>query len=276
MYAVLEVAQNVFPILDGIRKFDATTIKLNEILKTVQRIEKKLDKLLYAPMQLAVEYFNSGVGMIKHEKFIDAFDMFNKVIDESIKAFTLKDNEKIREIDVFQEYINLVQITIFSITTKNLFDHTRKCFVPYSSADRNTKAIISKEIKRWIEKSINLKKKVKTYAFGQRDTMKEKEVQKIFNTVLKISYPYISHGSGLTNIHTDLSLHGIHIKLLPEYIPEGIEDRVTLKIGKADDRKFATISVWRDETDWRETGGRKDRNVFIRTVLELKKYSFPE
>ena len=111
MYAVLEVAQNVFPILDGIRKFDATTIKLNEILKTVQRIEKKLDKLLYAPMQLAVEYFNSGVGMIKHEKFIDAFDMFNKVIDESIKAFTLKDNEKIREIDVFQEYINLVQIT---------------------------------------------------------------------------------------------------------------------------------------------------------------------
>ena len=163
MYAVLEVAQNVFPILDGIRKFDATTIKLNEILKTVQRIEKKLDKLLYAPMQLAVEYFNSGVGMIKHEKFIDAFDMFNKVIDESIKAFTLKDNEKIREIDVFQEYINLVQITIFSITTKNLFDHTRKCFVPYSSADRNTKAIISKEIKRWIEKSINLKRKVKTY-----------------------------------------------------------------------------------------------------------------
>ena len=159
MYAVLEVAQNVFPILDGIRKFDATTIKLNEILKTVQRIEKKLDKLLYAPMKLAVEYFNSGVGMIKHEKFIDAFDMFNKVIDESIKAFTLKDNEKIREIDVFQEYINLVQITIFSITTKNLFDHTRKCFVPYSSADRNTKAIHNLQRNKTLDRKVHQFKK---------------------------------------------------------------------------------------------------------------------
>ena len=78
---------------------------------------------------------------------------------------------------------------------------------------------------------------------------KKSKIQDVLDSILKICYPYMSQGFGWTDFQTDLTSDDatIDVKLHPEYIPEGAEDKVAITVGKAAGRKSALISVWKEE-----------------------------
>ena len=147
-YAVLEVAENVFNIGAGFTSMDLTGIKLNQIQKGMERIEKKVDKLLQAPLKMAARFYDSALDMVMARKFKDAFDTLNKVIDEATRAFEYTADKDIN-IETYKECIHAVILITFSTIMKNCYDHTRQCFLPYSSQPKRTKKLIAQELERW-------------------------------------------------------------------------------------------------------------------------------
>ena len=95
---------------------------------------------------------------------------------------------------------------------------------------------------------INLKKNVKIASWMPGSSKKKSKIQDVLDSILKICYPYMSQGFGWTDFQTDLTSDDatIDVKLHPEYIPEGAEDKVAITVGKAAGRKSALISVWKE------------------------------
>ena len=79
-------------------------------------------------------------------------------------------------------------------------------------------------------------------------TKKKKEkLQDMLDTVLTISYPYISGSKGWTNRKTNINSSDniIKIKVHPQYLPMGEEDASTLTIGVCLDKmEPVKIKIW--------------------------------
>ena len=68
---MLEVAENVFQVGKGFTSLDLTGFKLYQIKKGIDRIERKVDKLLEAPMKLASRYYDDALDMLMCKQFKD-------------------------------------------------------------------------------------------------------------------------------------------------------------------------------------------------------------
>ena len=115
-YAVLEVAEHVFHIGKGFTTMDLTAYRYHQIKKGIEKVEKKVDKLLQAPMQLASRYYDSALDMIMYRKMKDGFDNLNKVIDRASEAFLYNKDKKIN----IETFIHRMHKSCYS---NNLFYH---------------------------------------------------------------------------------------------------------------------------------------------------------
>ena len=96
------------------------------------------------------------------------------------------------------------------------------------------------------------KDNVKTSSWWRSQELKKKEeVQDIVDTILNISYPYISESNGLwTNMRTKImsTEPTVSISVKPEYLPMGSEDQTRVAIGVVTDKKeMLHMNVWRTE-----------------------------
>ena len=92
-FAVLEFAQNVLNVGSGFTKMDLSGITLMQIKETVQRIEGKVDKMLEAPLKNAKMHCEDAITSITFKKTKEAFNTFDKVINEATHAYNLLDNK---------------------------------------------------------------------------------------------------------------------------------------------------------------------------------------
>ena len=54
-----------------------------KLMRGVERVEKKVDKLLKSGLKVAAIHYDSAVDKIMGKKYKDAFSKFDKVIDEA-------------------------------------------------------------------------------------------------------------------------------------------------------------------------------------------------
>ena len=75
--------------------------------------------------------------------------------------------------------------------------------------------------------------KVNTKTFFVTDSEKKKKLQDHLDSVLKISYPYISEAKNLTSMKSKIlkTDNQIKIKVIPDLLPVGEEDYSVLIIG---------------------------------------------
>ena len=81
---ILETFQQVLSIGGGVKNLDLSCLTLHQIKRSLQRVERKLDKLLISPLRSAMDHFTTAVNlMVSHD-----FDLANKTLEKVIDKAT--------------------------------------------------------------------------------------------------------------------------------------------------------------------------------------------
>ena len=246
-YAVLETAEHVFNVGSGFTKLDMTGFTLNRIKNIVESIEKKIDIVLKAPLKKALDYLKSAVTFITQQMYEEAFHKLDKVEDEATTAFHYSSqNEKTTA--NLRESISSVKLLVFSKVMRCCYDKKTKVFLPYRMLQRNIKVAISEELEKLVKDCLALSELVKSKKWFLSKA-KETEIQDTVDTVLTMTYPYISEGRGWTSLNTEIARtqRSVEVKIKPQYVPEGEEDKTEVIIGTylRDPSIPVRITIWR-------------------------------
>ena len=245
-FAILETAQHVFSIGSGFTSLDMTGFTLAQILKTVQRIEAKVDTMLKEPLNSAIDYFNTAMSEIENDSYDDAYKSFKDVIENATKAFHYVSGKKV-DIQSFQEYVKAIQLLIISRISRYSYDKDKKCFLPFPTLPSNKVKLIGDFLEDLVKKSLSQKTNVKTkfFSFNSQSEQKEK-IQDILDQILKICYSYISQNRGWTNMRTKINPaeKKFSMTVMPQYLPEGVVDAAEVIFGvKTGDYQPSSVSL---------------------------------
>ena len=172
-FAVLEFAQYVLNVGSGFTKMDLSGITLTQIKETVQRIEGKVDRMLEAPLKNAKMHCDSAITRISHKRMEDAYNLFDKVINEATNAYNLLDQKDI-SMDDFQGCIQAIQLLIFAEIARISYDKKKECFLPISLLKKEDISLIGQVLSKHVTGCISKMDNVNTSAWYS----KKKELQK--------------------------------------------------------------------------------------------------
>jgi len=231
---------------------DVTT---QQILMTVKKIEKGVDKILKTPLKTALEHFGSILDAVETGNFEIAFEKIPVLEEDAMKAFHYMDDEKKISVENFRECTKALKLQLFAEILRVSYDRERKLFIMPEKLQGNQVVLIGKSLEKIARKCIDQKEKVKTKSWGfEQDSIKS-EAQDCLDQILNLAYPYISRAKKLTDIKKQLTMYDpslFKFCLLPELLPMGHEDKTQLIVGVQIDEKgeksVARIGVWRNET----------------------------
>ena len=148
-FTILEFCQNVLHIGAGFTRIDPLLFTLHQLKKKMEAIESKLDTILDGPLQVARDYFFSGMTQMTNNNCNVAYDKFNEVCRQATTAFhnykAKSASEKI-SVDKFKDVIESVKLVIFSNILLSSYDIDRRVFVPYVMMITSKKNAIGAEL----------------------------------------------------------------------------------------------------------------------------------
>ena len=251
-FAVLETAEHVFNVGSGFTKLDMTGFTLNRIKSIVENIEKKMDILLKTPFKKALDYLKSAITFITKQMYEEAFHKLDTVEQEATTAFHFSSQGE-KSTATLRESISAVKLLVFSKVMRCCYDKEKKVFLPYRILKMNIKGAIAEELEKLVKDCLSLSEEVKSKKWFLSKA-KENEIQDTVDTVLTITYPYISEGLGWTNSFTEIpqgSYIEFVITLNLQYIPYGEEDKTMVIVGTMTGKKSRPVKcyMWREHWD---------------------------
>ena len=82
----MTIVQSVFEVGVSIKDINIQALKLHQIKKNIELVEKKIDKILINPLKVADNMFKTGINEIVAKRFEDAHKTFITVIDKANEA----------------------------------------------------------------------------------------------------------------------------------------------------------------------------------------------
>ena len=244
-YVVLLIFNSVLDLGKSIKDLDMAVLTLQQIKNTLKSIDRKVDKLLLAPLKTAINFYNTALNEILARKFDLAIKNFEEVIKEATKG--LNNIEEVnRPIDVEAFKHCMIALKLIASSKIELYSFKEKLILPYFNLDKDTQELIARELETLVNRGINLKTSVQTKKFFFTMTEKEKKTEDTLDSVLKVCYPFLSEGFGWTKMTTKLSSPKVLIDLMPKYLPVGEEDEACVIIGIKNE-KVVRIFVWRED-----------------------------
>ena len=147
-----------------------------------------------------------------------------------------------------------MRLLIFSTILQASYDEERRVFISPDKLPATKLSYILRELEDIISRSSEQRNNVKLKSFRFFTIAKKSEVQDLFDSILKVAYPYISQARKLTDMNQQLEYSGGGLKfsLLPEALPMGYEDKTPVIIGFQTDEKgmrtVVKVNVWKEET----------------------------
>ena len=149
-----------------------------------------------------------------------------------------------------------MRLLIFAVILDASYDKDKRVFLSPDKLLPNKMNFILLELKKIIVRSSEQKNNVKLTSFGFFTIAKKSDVQDLLDSILKITYPYISQARKLTDMTQQLSSDsgpGLKFRLLPEALPLGYEDKTSVIVGfranKNGKKTVLKVFVWKDATD---------------------------
>ena len=249
-YAILEIAVNVLGVGTGFAKINMTKVTLAQIKESIEIIPGKFDKNLERPLKLAIDRFRAALNMISHENQKRAYETFKDVIDNTSQVFYYMETKDMTLTDL-EACVQAIQLLIFSNIARFSYDESTGTFLPFLTLPMQDKAMIATEIMDIVDRCLKNRSRVKKGNLLSGRSGHQAKVQDTLDTILRVTYFYISEGKGWTKSTTkfDLKDNTVNIRVMPKYVPMGEEDKKTLIIGVYTQkmRKCQRISIWRTE-----------------------------
>ena len=230
----------------SLKSLDLTAFTLVELKQGLQRVEKKVDKLLFAPLLDAIDDYNTAFNELRGKEFDRAVKTFEKVIDNAKRGFNQLKEEKMN-LETFKHCVVALKLIISSKIYYYSYKPEEKIFIPCFKLSKETKEVIASEIKVLAERCMSLRQCIKVDSFLGTDEKMKEEAQDLLDNLLKISYPYMSEGYGWTKMDAVVSEAGVKFDIMPQYLPFGAEDFVTVKVGVIDGSSIIEMGIWRSE-----------------------------
>ena len=251
----METAGQVFDIAAEL-PIDRTSYNLREIKEIVKRIENKVDVLLDTPLKMAIDYCKSSISNLINKSYPTAFENLKRVLDEAMRAFHHTAAKK-KSVKTFKEKVETVKLIIFAQVLISSYDRVNNVFLPQWMLSDNIKRNISDELQSWVEKLIEEKAATKTDSLfsSSKSSEKKMEAQNSLDSVLKVAYSFISHGSNFTSEKNRIEVkdNSIEIRVWPKFVPDGKEDKTEMIIGvrtfKNKSSSFVKIQIWRTQSE---------------------------
>ena len=90
-----------------------TGFTLNQIKRGIERVEKKVDRIMEVPMKNAITFFKTANTEIMNGRFNDAYKNLNLVVVKSNEAFELTATKYIN-VETFNECTKALKLIIYS------------------------------------------------------------------------------------------------------------------------------------------------------------------
>ena len=248
---VLEVAQDILNVGSAAYKIDMTALTLHQIKDTVDRIEKKVDKLLKEPLETALSLFNDAITEIINNCYEEAFENLRDVILNAKKGLNLVKGKDI-SIESFGEYIKAARLIAFATILRHSYEKNEKIFLPSFLLSFDNEKVIGDKLESVVKDCLEQKENVNVKTLFIENEGKKSVVEEMLDSLLKVTYPYISKAKKWTDMRADLALKKtLKISLMPKYLPEGYEDKTELDVGFKIEKTIpdlSKINVWRNKT----------------------------
>ena len=228
---------------------DFTGLTLAQIKETVKRIEGKIDIVLETPLKQAKDRFRASLNMISHKNQEKAYETLKDVLDHATQAFYYMDSNDMTMADL-EACVQATQLLIFSNIARFSYDKSSETFLPFLTLPMEDKAMIATELMDIVNRCLENRRRVKKNSLFSRSSDHKAKVQDILDTILQVTYPFISEGKGWTKSMTkfDLKENTVDIRVMPKYVPMGEERKITLILGVyTQEKKYQKIYIWRSK-----------------------------
>ena len=259
---VLEVAQDILNVGSAAYNIDMTALTLHQIKNTVERIEKKVDKFLKEPLETALSLFNDAITEVINNCYEEAFENLKEVILNAKKGLNLVKGKGI-SIESFGEYIKAARLIAFSTILRHSYQKKEKIFLPIFMLSADNEKVISDKLESVVNDCLEQKESVNVKTMFRVNEGKKTLVQDMLDSLLKVTYPYISQAKKWTDMNNDLSSSEEmkKVTLMPKYLPLGFEDKTELQFGFKIEKSIPDlfkVDVWKSRKNvWYEHKGVK-------------------
>ena len=253
---------------------DMTGLTLAQIKESIKRIEGKIDVLLETPLKLAKDRFRAALNMISNKDPKKAYETLKDVLDHGTQAFYYMDSEDM-SFKSFEACIQATQLLIFSNIARFSYDESSGSFLPFLTQSIQKKNMTATELIDIVDRCLENRNCVKKESLFSRSSDHKSKVQDTLDTILQVTYPFISEGKGWTKSTTkyDLKDNTVTIKVMPKYLPMGDEDKTTLIIGVyIQKKKYQKVEIWRSKNEVFVSGYGKNYSKNISSETEMMEF----
>ena len=163
----------------------------------------------------------------------------DKVIENVMKGLDYAGNS----VESFEECAKATRLIVFSTILRHSYDEGRRCFKPIFMLSEEKQKLIGDKLESIVEELERRKANVRIRIFEKKDKSK---VQNMFDSVLKIVYPYASHARKWTDMVREVEKK-VKLPLMPKYLPDGKEDSAEMIVGVRDESSVVKVNVWREK-----------------------------
>ena len=140
-----------------------------------------------------------------------------------------------------------MQIILFAQMMRFSFDEENNIYIPFNLLPLENQNLLTKQISDHVKEILDLEKIIKIGGFFRKSKTEKHKKQNLVDSILRIAYPYISEGRGWSSVWTKLPPMGkIEITVLPEFVPDGKEDKTRVSIGISHGKRVE-VFIWRSE-----------------------------
>ena len=109
---------------------------LHQIKKNIELVEKKIDKMMINPLEVADDMFRTGFNEIECKRFEDAQRTFLTVIDKANEGLKNLEGRSI-SIETFKLCVYALKLIMCSKISKYCYNQGTKSFLPYSNLSKS-------------------------------------------------------------------------------------------------------------------------------------------
>ena len=211
----MQTVNSIFGLGSSIKNLDMNSLTLQQIKMGIERVEKKVDKIILAPLQNALFHYTKGLNEIKFEKYENALESFKIVTSEAIDGLN-KMKDKNMDLESFKQCLTAAKLIISAQIFEYSFDSKQKVFLPFTELSSTVQELIATQTQISAEKCMAMKENVATNSWlGGKQRRNKRRSLNMLDDFLNKFYLYISQGKKCTQMKTVMTSSKVTMEVCP-------------------------------------------------------------